>query len=260
MRTSEAVVAAFATVPREAFLGAGPWRLVMASGRGSFMSANADVRHLYHDVLVAIDESRGLNNGQPSLWAYLYDQLDIAPGEHVVHVGCGTGYYSAILGEIAGSRGCVTACEVDPELAARARANLKPWPQVRTVQADGAELDPGPWDVMIVNAGVTQPADAWLDALAVGNRLLLPLTGVEGRGAFLKIRREAAGLAASFLSWTGIFHCAALREPAAARGLSAAFRRCGGALPPVRSLRRGGLPDTTCWFAGRDFWLSTAPP
>ena len=27
----------------------------------------ADPRHVYHDVLIALDEARGLNNGQPSL-------------------------------------------------------------------------------------------------------------------------------------------------------------------------------------------------
>jgi protein-L-isoaspartate(D-aspartate) O-methyltransferase len=61
-----------------------------------------------HDVLVAIDETRRLNNGQPSLWARLYDQLNLAPGEHAVHIGGGAGYYTAILAEIIDGRGKVT--------------------------------------------------------------------------------------------------------------------------------------------------------
>lgn len=32
-----------------------------------------DPSHVYHDILIALDESRGINNGQPSLWAYLFD-------------------------------------------------------------------------------------------------------------------------------------------------------------------------------------------
>jgi protein-L-isoaspartate(D-aspartate) O-methyltransferase len=65
--------------------------------------------HVYHDVLIALDESRGINNGQPSLWAYLFDQLELAPGERVIHLGCGTGYYTAIIAELVSKAGKVTA-------------------------------------------------------------------------------------------------------------------------------------------------------
>jgi protein-L-isoaspartate(D-aspartate) O-methyltransferase len=47
---------------------------------GYWTTDSDDPAHLYHDVLVAIDEKRRLNNGQPSLWASLYDQFDLAPG------------------------------------------------------------------------------------------------------------------------------------------------------------------------------------
>jgi protein-L-isoaspartate(D-aspartate) O-methyltransferase len=36
---------------------------------------DADPRHVYYDVLIALDGSRGINNGQPSLWAYLFNHL-----------------------------------------------------------------------------------------------------------------------------------------------------------------------------------------
>jgi protein-L-isoaspartate(D-aspartate) O-methyltransferase len=90
---SPAVVAAFATVPRERFVGAGPWRVRSPMGLADYWTTeNADPRTIYHDVLVALDASRGINNGQPSLWAFLIDQLDIGAGENVLHLGCGTGY------------------------------------------------------------------------------------------------------------------------------------------------------------------------
>jgi protein-L-isoaspartate O-methyltransferase len=38
----------------------------------------------------------------------------------VAHVGAGLGYYSAILAEVVGSTGEVTAIEIDPGLAERA--------------------------------------------------------------------------------------------------------------------------------------------
>ena len=155
---------------------------------------DADPRHLYHDVLIAIDEKRRLNNGQPSLWARLYDQLHLSRGEHVVHVGAGVGYYSAILAEIVGSTGHVTAIEIDPDLAEQARRNLSEgWPQATVVVADGFALHPDqPADAILVNAGVTHISMAWLDALAAENgRLLVPLTNADRWGGSLIIERHA---------------------------------------------------------------------
>ena len=76
---TEALVAAFAKVAREHFLGPGPWQIAnpdswqmmsasaSLKGGGSYRTTeDADPKHLYHNVLVAIDASRKLNNGQPS--------------------------------------------------------------------------------------------------------------------------------------------------------------------------------------------------
>ena len=61
---SRGVVAAFATVPRERFVGPGPWRILSPMAIGDYWTTeDADPRHLYHDVLIAIDEERRLNNG-----------------------------------------------------------------------------------------------------------------------------------------------------------------------------------------------------
>ncbi len=163
---SASVVEAFATVPREHFAGPGPWRILSPMHLAEYWTTeDADPRHLYHDVLIAIDEARGLNNGQPSLWAFLYDQLNLAPGANVVHVGVGTGYYSAVLAEIVGPHGRVTAVEIDPVLAGRARTNLAPaWPQATVITADGFTFRPDhPADAIIVNAGVTHLPLAWLE-------------------------------------------------------------------------------------------------
>src|SRR5690348_4018095 len=89
-----------------------------------------DPSHVYHDILIAHVEPRGINNAQPSLWAYLFDHLDLMPWEHVLHLGCGTGYYTAIIAELVGSAGRVPAVEIDVTLAQSARAALVDWPQV----------------------------------------------------------------------------------------------------------------------------------
>ena len=218
----------------------------------------------YHDVLVAIDESRRLNNGQPSLWACLYDQLGLAPGQHVVHVGVGTGYYTAILAEIVGSGGHVTAVEIDPGLAELARSNLaSAWPQATVVKADGFTYQADqPADAIIVNAGVSHISLAWLDSLAAENgRLLVPLTSAHRFGAFLLITRadgETRRYPARFVSRTGIIACVGGRDATAEARLRTALEKFD--FTAIQSLRRAPEePDDACWLAGDGWWLSTSP-
>ena len=94
---------------------------------------------VYHDVLIAYDEQRWLNNGQPSLWAFVFDKLDVAPGERVVHLGLRHGLLHRHPGGAVGPTGTVLAIEIDEQLAGRAREALAQWPQVTVVNGDGAE-------------------------------------------------------------------------------------------------------------------------
>ncbi len=258
---SPAVVEAFATVPREHFAGPGPWR-VLSPMRGPdyWTTDDADPRRLCHDILVAIDETRRLNNGQPSLWASLFDQLGLMAGDRVIHVGAGVGYYSAIMAEIVGRGGRVTAIEIDQGLAKRARANLaRGWPQANVVAADGfAFRAEEPVDAIVVNAGVTHLAAPWLDSLKAENgRLLVPLTNANLWGAFLLITRRGSRYPVRFASRTGIIPCVGGRDPDAEARLTDALARADYAA--VKSLRRPPEePDDTCWLAGEGWWLSTA--
>jgi len=83
---------------------------------------DADPCHVYQDVLIALDQARGLNNRQPSLSVSLLDQMNRFPGEYALHLGCGTDYYSAILAEPVGFQGSVSALEI----AARSRTCSHP--------------------------------------------------------------------------------------------------------------------------------------
>ena len=92
---NQAIVDAFATVPRESYLGNGPWGIHSRLSVGEIhQSKSGSAHHLYHDVLISIDETSGINNGLPSLWARVFDSLDINAGATVVQVGAGVGYYT----------------------------------------------------------------------------------------------------------------------------------------------------------------------
>ena len=127
----------------------------------------------------------------------------VAVGEQALHLGCGTGYYTALVAELVGRTGKITAIEIDPGLAEKARAALMPWPQITISNADGANLSFDPVDLIIASAGATHPLSSWLDALKLGGRLLFPMTATR-RGGMLLVTREAEdSFAARFLCQVG---------------------------------------------------------
>jgi protein-L-isoaspartate(D-aspartate) O-methyltransferase len=172
---SERLVRALSQVPREDFLGPGPWKIMRFAFPLKYEDTpDADPAHLYDNVLVAIDPARGLNNGLPSAVARSIDAMDIQQGEHVVHAGCGTGYYTAIIAHMVGRDGRVTALEFDIKLAERALTNLRYFAHVEVVAGDATKYDPGPVDAIFVSAGATHPCALWLDSLKFAGRLVFP--------------------------------------------------------------------------------------
>jgi protein-L-isoaspartate(D-aspartate) O-methyltransferase len=137
-----ALIDAFALVPRERFLGAGPWQIVRVPDDSYRTTPDDDPRHLYHDVVVGIDVARKLHNGHPSSLARWIAGAELPRGARVLHIGAGTGYYTAVLAEVGGASGQVVACEADPALAARARAQLAAWPQVTVFACDASAPHP----------------------------------------------------------------------------------------------------------------------
>src|SRR3954471_9794553 len=256
---------AFATVPREDFVGPGPW-LVIRWLRDYVLTPDDDPVYLYTDDLVALVPERRLNNGQPSLHAHLIHQAFPAAGQHVVHVGTGTGYYTAILAFLVGPSGRVTGIEYDGDLAARAKANLAPYANVTVIEGDGTRVPFDPADVIYVNAGCTQPAIRWLDGLADGGRLIMPMTSDQGfgistleriasAGAVFRVERKAANYLAKWISPVAIFPCGGGRDEGSERALAEAFAR-GGWEKVTRLYRDEDIPDERCWLRGSGWCLA----
>ena len=256
--SSSALFQAFATVPRERFVGPGPWRTLGL--KGYWTTEDTDPRHVYHNALISLDEAKGISNGQPSLWALCLDRLDVAAGDHVLHLGCGTGYYTAILAELTGPQGKVTAVEIDSTLADRARAALALWSQVTVLCADGSCGPFDPVDVIVVSAGATHPQPAWLAALNSAGKLLFPMAPSKGAGAMaLLTRRSADNFAASLNYGTLFIPFTGACDPAVAAQMTVALARDQGM--PVKSFRLDPHDkDETCWLHTGTWCFSIREP
>src|SRR6185369_17983761 len=208
-----ALVEALATVPREKFLPPGPWQMrsEIDYGGGPRQTPDDDPRHVYHNVVIAIDPERQLFNGAPSLLCICIDALGLKPGACAVHVGCATGYYSALIAHAVGPTGSLTSIEVDESLAARARSNLKDMDWIDVRHGDGTDVPPESVDAILVNAGMTHPHESWLNALRPGGRLLVPLTftmpamGPIGKGVMTLVTRNGDAWDARVVTMTAIY-------------------------------------------------------
>jgi len=249
--------AAFAAVPREKFLGPGPWSIARPRRGGYVMSESDDPSLVYVDALIALDAVHSINNGEPSAHAAWIAALGLKSGERVLHIGAGTGYYTAILAELVGPSGHVEAFEIHPALAARAREYLADRANVALCERSGAAGLLPPADAIYVNAGATSPLDVWLDALAPGGRLLFPLTDESGAGGMLLVTRlKPGGWAARVVSGAAFIDMIGGRESKAAKAVRAAFR--GGGAGEVRSLWRDDRREAQDWLRGEGWRLSRA--
>jgi protein-L-isoaspartate(D-aspartate) O-methyltransferase len=260
---------AFAVVPRENFLGEGQWR-IMTPWSPYTVLQERDPSLIYQDVVVALDEDRGINNGSPALHAHWMHVAAPRPGERVAHVGAGAGYYSAILAELVGEKGHVTAIEYDVARAASARENLKNRLNVEVVQADGRNWPREPADVVYVNFAVIEPAGAWIEKLAVGGRLIFPL-GVPREGPGIAhglnalpvlVERRHRGYAATPLARVSFVYADGdtQRSDKHVGALKGLLER--GGWDKIRSLVwNEPIDDAKCWFKGDGWALSyDAPP
>jgi protein-L-isoaspartate(D-aspartate) O-methyltransferase len=269
-----ALIEAFARVPREKFLGPGPWKIAGAdlTGGGTIYipTEDDDPRRVYHNVAIGLDPARNLNNGQPGSLAHWIEALGLKAGDRVFHLGCGVGYFTAILAETVGPTGNVITSEVDTEFAHRAQENLASYSNVSVHAGNGMAVDAGACDAMLINAGVTHPQRCWIDRLREGGRIVVPITvpigntGL-GKGVMVKIMRESDGpnssrrFSARVLTFVAIYHCSSGRDPELEPALGRAFAT-GGLMRMKSVLTDAHDAGDACLLHAPEVCISAADP
>jgi protein-L-isoaspartate(D-aspartate) O-methyltransferase len=133
----------------------------------------------YIDEAHPISATRKL--GPPAPFAKLIQLATIESTDFVLDLGCGTGYSSAVIGELAER---VVAVEEDAALASAARKALAALGAGNVSVVEGklttAGAEQGPYDVIVVEGTLGEVPQALFDQLKPEGRLVAYI-GVEGR-------------------------------------------------------------------------------
>jgi protein-L-isoaspartate(D-aspartate) O-methyltransferase len=146
----------------------------------------------YRDEPIAI--GHGQVTTQPSLSARMIEGLRLAGGDHVLEIGTGLGFQTALLARLAAS---VVSIERWPDLAGQARRNLarQGIGNVQVLARDGScgLPDRAPYDAILVSAAFPAVPAPLAAQLRVGGRLVQPI-GPGGKEQVVLFERSAAGL------------------------------------------------------------------
>ena len=168
--TDPAIIEALLAIPRE--------RFVPAALRGI----------AYVDADVPLGGGRYLM--EPMVFGRLLQFAAIGRDDVVLDVGCGSGYASAVMAQLAGR---VVALEEDPALAHGAAARIAELAISNVVPAEGALtagwLELAPYDVILFNGAVAAIPPAIAGQLAKGGRLVAVVHAEPGMGKAVLMTR-----------------------------------------------------------------------
>lgn len=167
------VLEAMKTVPRHMFVDEG-------------LSPQA-----YSDYPLPIGEKQTIS--QPYMVAYMTEALELTGTEKVLEIGTGSGYQCAVLSLLAER---VFSVERISTLASRARRLLDKLAYsnvvVRVDDGTGGWPDEAPFDAIIVTAAAPEIPEQYIEQLAPGGRLVIPV-GSELMQDLVKITKDEGG-------------------------------------------------------------------
>jgi len=169
-----AILEAFRSVPREEFLS----------------PEYADLAYGDHPLPI----EAGQTISQPYIVGLMIHAAEMKAGDNVLEVGAGSGYAAAVMSRIAGQ---VTAIERQPELVkvAQGRMQRLGFDNVRIVEGDGTRgWEPeAPYDAILAAASGSHVPPGWIDQLADGGRIVMPVGEPSFIQKLIKMTKGPAG-------------------------------------------------------------------
>jgi protein-L-isoaspartate(D-aspartate) O-methyltransferase len=140
----------------------------------------------------------------PRVFAKLLDALDVGPRDLVLDLGCGLGYSTAVLAQMAEA---VVALESDPAMAAEAETLLGAHAVDNAVVQSGPLAkgvpEHGPFDAILIEGAVEVLPEVLADQLKLGGRIAAIFAAGAGGQARLGLRTEQG------IVWRRIFDATA---------------------------------------------------
>ena len=154
--TSDPVLKAFLTVPRELFVD----------------HSYRDQSYADHPLPIGCEQTIS----QPTTVMLMLQLLKVLPGQRVLEIGAGSGYNAALLAELSG---VVVTVERHKQLVKIAQENLKQagYEDIIVVNGDGRQgyASEGPYDRIMVTAAAHQVPQKLKDQLSIGGLLVAPI-------------------------------------------------------------------------------------
>lgn len=187
--TDTRLIDAMSQVPRELFVP----------------QARRGVAYMDEDVRLDEGTAPGRYLMQPRAFAKLAQLAEVREGDHVLDVGAGTGYSSAILARLAKS---VIALEEDQVLAEAAAAALARLGASNVTVVTGSlrngHAPAAPYDVIFLSGATPAPPSTLFDQLKEGGRLVA-VTGT-GPAGHARIFIRAHGAVSSRIAFDARVH------------------------------------------------------
>lgn len=164
-----AIIDAFKTIKRADFLPAN-------------LAKNRDELEKLAEYDQALPIGRGQTISQPAVVAFMLELLNPQKGNNVLDIGAGSGWTTALLAQIVGQNGSVTAIERIPELCEFCRRNVEKYNFIKkgiikVICADGSagwEQD-APYDRILASAAAEQIPAVWFEQLKENGVLVVPV-------------------------------------------------------------------------------------
>jgi protein-L-isoaspartate(D-aspartate) O-methyltransferase len=148
--------------------------------------------HAYEDRPLGIGCDQTIS--QPYIVASMLQAAQLRPEDHVLELGTGSGYQTALLAEIVQS---VVSLERHRELAeiARERLSCLGYTNIEIIVGDGTlgYAPRAPYDVILVSAAAPKIPQPLVDQLALGGRMVLPVGDRDLQNLVL-VRKEEDGV------------------------------------------------------------------
>lgn len=145
--------------------------------RANFVTKITEPYIIYEDIPLSIGYGQTIS--QPSVVAFMLELLQPQKKDHILDVGSGSGWTTAILAHVVGKNGLVRGVEIVPDLVRFGQNNLRHYSfsHAIIVQAHKIYGDPNyaPYEKILVSAAGTEIPDELIAQLAIGGVLVMPV-------------------------------------------------------------------------------------